>query len=316
MALNRSGLRNTRFYDAANPEVVLAGFRQNGSISAASLLSILEILLVTDGKPVCVRARASGDIVTRNDISLEVGDYDIYCDNPIQLTNETWVQRLISDNTVDIETRFRNEIRARDRKCVISGIANPDIHIQLDMWTPFVATYIFPLEHEDVWIKSEYRRWITDMDDVAGSSNIHSAQNRFLLSATVQQLFDQYLISVNPDDGYKVVVFDIDAWGYDGRILDPVCRNPADPHHVSDDILRWHFRQSVLANMRGLGEPIFEHDFPPGTDMVVDRILRDANIKKSLAKSRLKLNPVHITKRLDWTNTHKDWTAEDFERLL
>jgi len=75
-------------------------------------------------------------------------------------------------------------------------------------------------------------------------------------------------ISVNLDDGYKVAVFDTDIYGYDGRILDPVCRNPADPHCISDHLLRWHFRQSVLANVRGAGEPILEHDFLPGTDLV------------------------------------------------
>lgn len=31
---------------------------------------------------------------------------------------------------------------------------------------------------------------------------------------------------------------------------------------------RWHFRQSVLANMRGAEEPIFESDFPLGTDQI------------------------------------------------
>jgi hypothetical protein len=30
----------------------------------------------------------------------------------------------------------------------------------------------------------------------------------------------------------------------------------------------WHFRQAVLANMRGVGGPFFEHDFPPGSDMI------------------------------------------------
>ncbi|CUS06624.1 unnamed protein product, partial [Tuber aestivum] len=40
------------------------------------------------------------------------------------------------------------------------------------------------------------------------------------------------------------------------------------PYSVSDELLRWHFRQSVLANVRGAGEPIFENDFPPGTDMM------------------------------------------------
>ncbi|CUS08433.1 unnamed protein product, partial [Tuber aestivum] len=97
---------------------------------------------------------------------------------------------------------------------------------------------------------------------------IHSPRNGFLLRLDVQQMFDQYLISINPDDGYKVVVFSFDIFGYDGKSLDPVCQNLADPHSVSDDLLSWHFRQSVLANVRGAGKPIFEHDFPPGTDMV------------------------------------------------
>ena len=47
-------------------------------------------------------------------------------------------------------------------------------------------------------------------------------------------------------------------------MLDYICRDPADPHRVSDALLRWHFRQSVLANIRGAGD---EHDFT-GTDMV------------------------------------------------
>ena len=28
------------------------------------------------------------------------------------------------------------------------------------------------------------------------------------------------------------------------------------------------FDKAVLINMRGVGEPVFEHDFPPGSDMV------------------------------------------------
>ena len=69
-------------------------------------------------------------------------------------------------------------------------------------------------------------------------------------------------------DNYKIIMFVPDDWGIDGRTLDPICRDPNDPNHVSEEVLRWHFRQSVLANMRGGGEPIFETDFPPGTDMM------------------------------------------------
>lgn len=121
--------------------------------------------------------------------------------------------------------------------------------------------------YESLWTQCGYDQRIADMGNITGSSKIHSVQNGLLMSATAQQLFDQYLISVNPDDGYKVVVFGNDIFGYDGRILDPVCRNPDDSNCVPDELLRWHFRQSVLANIRGVGEPIFEHDFPPGTDM-------------------------------------------------
>jgi hypothetical protein len=35
---------------------------------------------------------------------------------------------------------------------------------------------------------------------------------------------------------------------------------------VIDPLLRWHFEQAVLFNMRG--ESTFEFDFPPGTDMM------------------------------------------------
>ena len=66
------------------------------------------------------------------------------------------------------------------------------------------------------------------------------------------------------------MAFSKDVFDVDGRTLDPVCRDAANPHRVPDQLLRWHFRESVLANMRGAGEPVFEHDFPPGTDMMTE----------------------------------------------
>ena len=51
-----------------------------------------------------------------------------------------------------------------------------------------------------------------------------------------------------------------------GRHLDSALLS--DPSGPSEPLLRWHFRQAVLANMRGVGEPTFEIDFPPGTDML------------------------------------------------
>jgi len=105
--------------------------------------------------------------------------------------NQPWVHRLISPGRED---DFRNGIRARDGKCVISGTVN--IAAPFDIWAGFEAAHIFPLEKESLWIQWNYGRWITD--DTTGVSKINSLQNGLLLDARVHQLFDQYLLSVNP----------------------------------------------------------------------------------------------------------------------
>ncbi|KAL1860062.1 hypothetical protein Plec18170_002011 [Paecilomyces lecythidis] len=108
------------------------------------------------------------------------------------------------------------------------------------------------------------------MDNVRGVTKINSCQNGLLIQATLCSFFNNYLIGINPKDGYKITCFAPDNMNLDGRILDPACRNPMDPRRVSDELLEWHFRQCVLANMKGAGEPLFEHDFPPGTDMIAE----------------------------------------------
>ncbi|KAJ9486090.1 hypothetical protein VN97_g7259 [Penicillium thymicola] len=132
------------------------------------------------------------------------------------------------------------------------------------MWTEFEAAHIFPLERRELWRQCNFDRLITR----PGQNPINSVQNGMLVSSSVHRLFDSFLISVNPDDGYKITDFAGNNLQADGRVLDIVCRNPNNPDRVADDLLRWHFRQSVLANMKGAGEPIFEHDVPLGTDMV------------------------------------------------
>ncbi|CUS08067.1 unnamed protein product, partial [Tuber aestivum] len=275
MSRNRSLLRNVSFYDATNPEEALGGLAQNGSITEANFLDILGILLVVDGSPLLVQRRISSHIVSRTDMPLETGVYDIYCNGmcyislyeaaqllilpaAIHVSDQPWIHRLVSRYRPSGGDTFRHwhEISNRHRRCVVSGIVNPEICIQAHDWTGFEAAHIFPLECENHWTQHGYGRWITDIDDAAGSSKINSPQNSFLLRTDIHQMFKQYLWSVNPDDGYKVVVFTIDRFGLDSRVLDPVCRSPADPH--------------LLTNVRGAGEPLFEHDFSPGTDVVAE----------------------------------------------
>jgi len=70
--------RSVSFYDSTHPDVALGGFVQNGSVTEANFLDILAILLVVEGSPIRVQERISSHIVSRTDVPLKRGAYDIY----------------------------------------------------------------------------------------------------------------------------------------------------------------------------------------------------------------------------------------------
>ena len=63
MPLSRPSVRNIHFYAATNPEVVLGGFRQNGSITEANFLYFLGILLLNPGNTLRVQARVRATLL-------------------------------------------------------------------------------------------------------------------------------------------------------------------------------------------------------------------------------------------------------------
>ncbi|MCJ1467609.1 hypothetical protein MMC07_006234 [Pseudocyphellaria aurata] len=67
-------------------------------------------------------------------------------------------------------------------------------------------------------------------------------------------------------DNHKVGFFVPNDEGIGGKCLDQTFLNK--PDRPPDELLLWHFRQAVLANMRDAGEPLFEHDFHPGSDIM------------------------------------------------
>ncbi|KAK9364654.1 HNH endonuclease-domain-containing protein [Lipomyces kononenkoae] len=265
MPMNRAPWRNVHLYDASTG-ATLGGFYQAGSVTEATMVWILgNVLLVVEDEWI-VRHRSSGRSIGPSSNPVVPADYDIYSKGTIRVSDEAWFARLISHNVSGREDAFRDGVRARDGKCVISGVVNA--LAPWDVWAGFQAAHVFPLEYESLWIQFNYGRWITNMESALGSSKINSIQNGLLMSENLHTFFDQYLFSINPDDGHKIITFAPNNWAIDGRILDPICCDPNNPDHVSDDVLRWHFRQCILANMRGAGEPVFETDFPAGTDMM------------------------------------------------
>ncbi|KAJ5801658.1 uncharacterized protein N7518_003726 [Penicillium psychrosexuale] len=167
------------------------------------------------------------------------GDYDIFCPRgDIKLTEEDCVRRVYSGSQSSRENSFRHFVRARDGKCVLTGVVNK--YASEDRcWVGFEAAHIFPMVHEGLWRRCNLSRFITR----PGRHTIHSVQNGLLVTTTMHHLFDSFLVSVNPDDCYKITDFGANNFNVDGRVLDIVCRNPNNPDPASTI-------------------------FPPGTDMM------------------------------------------------
>lgn len=111
------------------------------------------------------------------------------------MNNEAWLVRAISHSTGSRTISFCNEVRQRDRRCVVTGrvVQTADI----DRWTGFQASHIFPLAYEGYWLQHDFGRWIS-IPPVAGGT-INSIQNGMLLDNTIYALFDAYDFSINPD---------------------------------------------------------------------------------------------------------------------
>jgi hypothetical protein len=75
---NRSAGRNIRFSDERDPDAILGGLVQNGSVTEMSFLSMLNIVLITTS-PIRVYAKATGAPVLQADTPLQLGDYIIAC---------------------------------------------------------------------------------------------------------------------------------------------------------------------------------------------------------------------------------------------
>jgi HNH endonuclease len=70
-------------------------------------------------------------------------------------------------------------------------------NIARNEWDRFEAAHVFPLASEALFIHDNLSRWITLGAPM--ESGINSVQNGLLLRVDVHRLFDQYLISINPD---------------------------------------------------------------------------------------------------------------------
>ncbi|KAK9327185.1 HNH endonuclease-domain-containing protein [Lipomyces starkeyi] len=263
MSASRAIIRNVHIYDPSQPDEPLGGLYLNPSVTRKKFIRLLEFIIRANG-PYSVWLRGTEVPLRPTDEPLEPGHYDIVCDG-WWVTDERCIARPFSHTISKRDRRFREQVRTKDGKCVITGLLNPAAYI--NEWTSFEAAHIFPLSHEELFIRLNYPQYAT-IRSGENDTGINSCQNGLLMQSGIHKQFDSYNFAVDPDDNYKITCFSEDLFGVDGRTLDHVCRDPADERRVIDEYLSWHFCQTILANMKGNGEPIFESDFPDGSDMV------------------------------------------------
>ncbi|KAJ8103590.1 HNH endonuclease-domain-containing protein [Lipomyces tetrasporus] len=292
MPTSRSLIRNVHLYDPSRPNEPLGGLYLNPSVTRKKFLRMLEIFIRANS-PYSVLLRGTEIPLTPTDDPLQPGHYDIVCDVPggiITVTDERCIARALSRSVSTRRNRkFREQVRNRDGKCVITGLPNPVAF--MNDWTSFEAAHIFPLSHEELFTSLNYPQFVANRTDET-DIGINSCQNGLLMQSTIHQQFDTFKFGIDPDDNYTITCFSIDLYRVDGRTLDPVCRDPADERAVVDEFLRWHFRQAVLANMKGEGESVFEFDFPDGSDMVAEILSGPRAGERMEAELSLRLNSV------------------------
>jgi hypothetical protein len=84
MPINRAAWRNVYLYDVSTGEM-LGGTHQNGSMTEANLLAVLDQILLVVEDHWTLKHRPSGQIVGRTDKPIQLGAYDIYSSGNIPL---------------------------------------------------------------------------------------------------------------------------------------------------------------------------------------------------------------------------------------
>ena len=128
----------------------------------------------------------------------------------ISINGQPWLVRTISQGSGVRVAEFRDAVRQRDQRCVITGKSAVNAR---GSWAGFQATHIFPLAYEEHWIYHNYGRCITIQPNTGGS--INSVQNGLLLTATLHILFDSYDVSINPDVGVPL----LQSFGFGSRLI-------------------------------------------------------------------------------------------------
>lgn len=197
----RANARDVFFYDLRDPSTQLGGLHITQGVTNANFYSMIDIVLII---PRTYFLQNDNDETIPRDLqSLLPGNYFIVTDGTIDVSDEITVTRTRSHSGGTRTEVFTDQVRERDQHCVITKLDN--LMARAGLWVGFEAAHIFPLGCERDWNKNNFSRWITISPSRGGA--INSVQNGLLLQSTVHQLFDAFIISINPDVSFLLLLF-------------------------------------------------------------------------------------------------------------
>lgn len=240
------------------------------------------------GELVCVASVAEYDESMGEDAMMPYGTFDVV-DRPTMgpvthaRTNKVYHRRTMSLNLSETGRRgpnFTSRIRERDQRCLVSGVTAQS----KGGWEEFHACHIFARAHLDLvscppsllgigpctllncctlhvvqWRAKRFASLVTDTGPSQGDAKIDSVQNGLLLLAHHHAAFDAHRFAVDVDRGYEIFDFTRDGERHGRRLLlDHLGGDDASVRPL-DALLREHFWQAVLANVRGASE-IYEDE--------------------------------------------------------
>lgn len=159
----RSLGRDVHIYNFNDPATELGGLVLTNGITNANFYSMVETVCIFD-RGYFIRDEG-GTTIQRDDHPLQPGNYYLLTNGKppflhayivkllipigsITVNNEPWLVRTISLHTSTRVAVFRDPIRERDRRCVITG--RVALNAEYGDWTGFQAAHIFPLAYENL----------------------------------------------------------------------------------------------------------------------------------------------------------------------
>ena len=204
MPKDRSLGRNVHIYSAHDTSTVIGGLVATRGMTNSNFYSMVEITYILD-KDYKLRYE-SGTIVQRDDNPLQPGRYLICTAGSLMTNNEPWLARRGNGRPKIYTTTFRDAVRERDRRCVITG--HRAVNAAYGFWGGFCATHIFPPEYAEHWADSGHDPPTTTSTSRRSAMRrgigVYSVQNGILLRADVRERFERYLVSINPNVSTQV----------------------------------------------------------------------------------------------------------------